>query len=216
MDGVCLRWPYRWVSAVQRVGHEEPGEGGRASRLRGSRTVLLFFVVGRTARPTLRDVRLLAHQPELFPRASRHPPADSIRQPCVVPVGPRTSRFQSARPAWYGVIVGLLGAHRIRVRSLLNFEHALSFNSDGHARAADYFCCDGLTVARAGTHEGEGSGNSRVAAPNGAPGDGALPLCRGLAGSLAVPGLILEDEFSRPREAVLFACDPLDCLRISF
>src|SRR5262249_3287740 len=66
------------------------------------------------------DLRLLAHQPKFLPDAVRHPACDLVPGLCVVPLGICAARLQPSHSAWKDFVAGLLGAHRIRLRTLLD------------------------------------------------------------------------------------------------
>ena len=84
--------------------------------------------------PSLRYLRLLAHQPEFFPDALRHPPDHSLLRLRVVPLGRCPNGFQSHHPARQDLSSRLLGAHRIRLRPLLHPPQAPVQRPPGHDR----------------------------------------------------------------------------------
>src|SRR5579864_431833 len=99
---------------------EKSGAGDGALRGSGRWHILSLVMDRRAASAAIRCVRLLAHQPELFPRARGNINGHHLGGVRVVPMGIGSGGIQSADQAGTSVAAGLLGAHRIRVRTLLD------------------------------------------------------------------------------------------------
>src|SRR5208283_1544517 len=101
------------------------------------------------AASVLRGLRLLAHQPELLPDSRRHAARDSCGKLCLVPLGYRSAArrtmelqpLDSIRP---GIFAGVLGAHRIRLRSFLHPAQTCSKHPHRISGTADNFPGDAI------------------------------------------------------------------------
>ncbi len=91
LDGVCFRGAGRRLSAVQRMAGKKSRTRDGDFRRGWRWNILSVVMVRRAAGASLRRVRLLAHQPEFFPRARGSPAAHHLGRLRVVPLGPRAS-----------------------------------------------------------------------------------------------------------------------------
>ena len=124
--------------------------------------VLSFKLARRTVPAALSRVRLLAHQPEFLSRARGHHPRNCFRQLRMVSLGTGPGGIQPHDPDGTNFFARLLGAHRIRLRKIFNFEKRRRVDSHGHARPLDHHHCDGAALHRANHLDRSSPGNNRV------------------------------------------------------
>ena len=134
--------------------------------------------------------------------------------------GPGQLGFSPADSAGAGLPACLLGAHRIRVRAILDLAQARANDSDRDARPARDFLGDGSAGDSADTMERARRGNPGEIPAGSANGGKRLGIVRRVSGlrrglrSVCGPRRSLENILSRPGQPQLLARNVLDRLRI--
>src|SRR5260221_123354 len=85
------------------------------------------------------DLRLLAHEPGIFPDALRNFAGAAFFGLCVVPVGPGAEGIQPDYSVGDYFAAGLLGAHRVCLRALFHFAEGPVQHLKGDGGPGDYF-----------------------------------------------------------------------------
>src|SRR5258708_4193747 len=108
--------------------------------------LLPLQLVRPIARPSLRRLRLLAFQSQFPPHALRHSPHHPLPRLRLVPLGTRANRLQSDHPTRHHFATRLLGAHRVRLWTLVHPPQARVFYSQSHTRFIFHFSSDVTAV----------------------------------------------------------------------